>query len=156
MQVFIVQFFIFFIFYILSAYATTDILRLLKGSTLPVNSAYCYCPNCNNKIALKDQIPILSYFLNHGKCKSCGCKIPPNDLFLEVFFFLSFSSITLLFHFRWSAYFLCVALYEVVKCIFLFLHGKRENEFGKNLVRSLLNNLLLFLFLAFPFALLSL
>ena len=147
---------ILFAFYILSAYATTDILRLLKGSTLPVNSTFCYCPNCHNKIALKDQVPILSYFLNHGKCKSCGCKIPPNDLFLEVFFFLSFSSITLFLHFHWSAYFLCVALYEVVKCLFIFWHGKREAEFGKNFVRSLLNNLLLFLFLAFPFALISL
>lgn len=67
MQALIVHFFIIFAFYILSAYATTDILRLLKGSTLPANSAHCYCPNCNSKIALKDQIPILSYFLNHGK-----------------------------------------------------------------------------------------
>ena len=156
MQALIVHFFIIFAFYILSAYATTDILRLLKGSTLPVNSAHCYCPNCNSKIALKDQIPILSYFLNHGKCRVCGCKIPPNDLFLEVFFCLSFSSITLLLHFQWSAYFLCVALYEAVKCIFLFRHGKIEKEFGKNFLRSLLNNLLLFLFLAFPFALLTL
>ena len=129
MQALIVHFFIIFAFYILSAYATTDILRLLKGSTLPVNSAHCYCPNCNSKIALKDQIPILSYFLNHGKCRVCGCKIPPNDLF---------------------------ALYEAVKCIFLFRHGKIEKEFGKNFLRSLLNNLLLFLFLAFPFALLTL
>lgn len=147
---------ILFAFYILSAYATTDILRLLKGSTLPVNSAHCYCPNCNSKIALKDQIPILSYFLNHGKCKSCGCKIPPNDLFLEIFFFLSFSAITVLFRFRWTAYFLCVALYEIVKCIFIIIHGRREKDFAKNLLCSLRNNLLLFLFLAFPFALLSL
>ena len=95
MQALIVHFFIIFAFYILSAYATTDILRLLKGSTLPVNSAHCYCPNCNSKIALKDQIPILSYFLNHGKCRVCGCKIPPNDFTssfsMECLFFMRFT-----------------------------------------------------------------
>lgn len=156
MKFLIVRFSILFIFYVLSAYATTDILRLLKGSALPVNSVSCYCPNCNNKIALKDQIPILSYIFNHGRCKACGCKIPPNDLFLEVFFFLSFSSVNLLFHFKWIAYFLCIAFYEVVKCLFLFRYGKREYEFMKNLTHSLINNFFLFLFLAFPYALISL
>lgn len=156
MRIFIVHFFIFLTYYILAAYATTDILRLLRGSTLPVSSTSCYCPNCNRKISLKDQIPVFSYFINKGRCQSCGCKIPPNDLFLEIFFFLSFSTVTVLFHFRWIAYFLCVALYEAVKCIFIMIHGKRETDFAKNLLCSLRNNLLLFLFLAFPFALLSL
>lgn len=156
MQIYIVHFFIFLTYYILAAYATTDILRLLKGSILPVSSASCYCPNCNQKISLRDQIPVFSYVINKGKCQNCGCKIPPNDLFLEVFFFLSFSAITVLFQFRWIAYFLCIALYETVKCIFIMIQGKREKNFVKNLLCSLRNNLFLFLFLAFPFALLSL
>ena len=156
MQIFIVHFFIFLTYYILAAYATTDILRLLKGSTLPVSSTSCYCPNCNQKISLRDQIPVFSYVINKGRCQNCGCKIPPNDLFLEIFFFLAFSAITVLFHFRWTAYFLCVVLYEAVKCIFIMIHGKREKDFSRNLLCSLRNNLLLFLFLAFPFALLSL
>ena len=156
MQVFITYFFILVAYYILSAYATTDILRLLKGSSLPVNSSFCYCPNCHSKIALKDQLPIFSYFFNHGKCKSCGCSISPNDLFLEFFLFFSFSTITAIFHFKWISYFSCIVLYETVKFVFLLIYGKREHDFIKNLLFSFRNNFLLFFLLAFPFALLSL
>ena len=54
-----------FTFYILGAYATTDILRLLKGSAVSVTAPDCYCPICHNKIALKEQLPIIqSTFCN--------------------------------------------------------------------------------------------
>ncbi len=68
MKTALVYFSIYFAFYILGAYATTDILRLLKGSTLYVNARDCYCPICHNRILLKDQIPLFSYLKNKGKC----------------------------------------------------------------------------------------
>lgn len=144
---------IFFTFYILGAYATTDILRLLRGAVLSVNAPDCCCPLCHSRIALPDQLPIFAYLKNHGRCKSCGSRIPFSDLFLEIFLFLTLSLTALLFQFRWTGFWLCTGLYETVKLLFLLRFGKRENAFCKNLAFSLLNNLFLFCILAFFFAL---
>ena len=140
-------------YYILAAYATTDISRLLKGATLPITSSACYCPICGHKIRLIDQIPIISYFINHGKCHYCKNKIPFSDLFLEVFLFSSFSLITFLTHFQWDSFLLCILLYETVKIISILLHGKREHAFLYNLACSLFNNVILFSLLATCFVL---
>ena len=34
------------------------------------------CPQCENEIALRDNVPVLSWLLLHGKCRSCGEPIP--------------------------------------------------------------------------------
>ncbi|MBR4082997.1 MAG: prepilin peptidase [Lachnospiraceae bacterium] len=153
MQTIIIRFTICLVYYILGAYATTDILRLLKGSTLSINNPDCYCPICNNKIKLKDQLPIFAYIKNHGACHYCKSKIPFGDLFLEIFLFLLMTLITILLHFNWWAYFVCFIAYEVTKLLFLFIYGPRETEFAKNLLRSLGNNMVLFTLLAVLFLL---
>ncbi len=144
---------VFFAFYIISAYATTDILRLLKGSRLSVNHSKCHCPVCKTAIRLRDQIPIVSYFKNRGVCRSCGSKIPIEDVFLELFLLGALSATAVKMRFRWSSFWACVGLYELTKLVFLIFYGKREADFTKNLLASLLNNLLLFAILAFFFAL---
>lgn len=144
---------IFFAFYILGAYATTDILRLLRGAVLPVNAPECCCPRCHKRIALWDQLPIFAYLKNHGKCNNCGSSIPLSDLFLEIFLFAALSAAALLFDFSWTGFWLCVGLYETVKLLFILHFGKRENAFYKNLAFSLCNNIFLFCILAFFFAL---
>ena len=59
---------------------------------------HSYCPNCNEKLTIKDLIPIFSYILLRGKCSHCGEKIRLRYLILEVLsgalfllFFLSFN-----------------------------------------------------------------
>lgn len=153
MNTLIINFAIFFSFYILGAYATTDILRLLKGSTRSVTASECYCPICRSKIALKDQLPIFAYIKNRGQCQSCGSKIPLSDLFLEIFLFLLLSCIGILSRFSWTGFVLCVFAYEFTKLIFLLRFGKRETDFPKNLLLSLLNNMILFGIVAFLFLL---
>ena len=140
-------------FYVLGAYATTDILRLLKGCDTPITAPDCYCPICNNKIRLRDQLPIFSYFKNHGACPYCNSSIPVSNLFLEVFLFTVLSLTSILLRFRWSAFFLCIVIFEGTKLVALLRYGHRETAFAKNFIRSLLNNLLLFLLLAFLFLL---
>ena len=142
-----------FCFYILGAYATTDILRLLKGSTVSINAPDCYCPICNHKILLRDQLPIFAYIRNHGACRNCKSKIPFSDLFLEIFLFIALSTLTILLHFSWTAYFLCISVYEGTKLFFLLRFWKRETAFLKNLAVSLFNNLFLFGFIGILFAL---
>ena len=155
MEQIIVRIAICFTFYIMGAYATTDILRLLKGSTVSVTAPDCYCPICNNKIALTDQLPIISYIRNCGKCRHCKSTIPFFDLFLEIFLFVLLSAVSILLNFSWLAYGLCVFIYELTKLVLLITHGKRENDFEKNLLRSLGNNVLLFLLIGFLFLLVA-
>lgn len=153
MKIYILYLSIYFVFYILGAYATTDILRLLKGSSTPVNASKCYCPICHNKISLKDQLPIFSYIKNHGKCFHCQNPIPISDLFLEVFIFLTFSVLCTLLHFSPLSFFLCVIIYELTKLIFLIFHGIRKNKFLKNLFISIINNIFLFSLISILFLL---
>lgn len=143
-----------FVFYIIGAYATTDILRLLKGSTVSVNAPDCYCPKCNNKIALKDQLPIIVYIKNRGKCFHCKSDIPISDLFLEIFIFVCMSAVSLMLSFGWTAFWICVIFYEMTKLVFICIHGKRESGFLKNLLISICNNIVIFVFVAFLFLML--
>lgn len=153
MKSLILYFIIIFSYYILGAYATTDILRLLKGSSVSVNAPNCYCPYCNTQISLWDQLPLISYFINHGVCRKCKSRIPISDLFLEFFLFVFFCVITFLSHFSWPGFFLCILFYESTKIVFILHFGKRERNFTKNMVLSLVNNLFLFSIIAFFFAL---
>ncbi len=153
MQLLIIHSAIYFTFYVLAAYSTTDILRLLKGCHTPVQASACYCPVCHQKIAFKDQLPIISYFKNNGSCRNCKSPIPFTDIFLEIYLFLSLSTLVHLFHFSWLSYAFCILCYESTKCFFLLIFKKRELNFLRNLMVSMLINLLLFSGLAFLFAL---
>lgn len=155
MEANIIRFFILFAFYILGAYATTDILRLLKGSTTPVNAKDCYCPVCGCRILIWDQVPIFAYLKNKGKCRNCHSQIPFSDLFFEIFIFLGCSILTIACGFSWSGLGLSIAFYEGTKLYYLIRKGARENRFLPNLVRSLFNNVVWFLLLAFLFGLLK-
>lgn len=135
--------------YILGAFATTDILRLLKGSSLPVWEGACFCPICNKKLSLIEQLPILSYLFQKGRCKHCKTKIPFENFLFEIAFFLLFGAITLLSRFSFSGFFLTVFSYEAMKVFFILRFGKRENDFLKNLLFSLFQNLILFGLISF-------
>lgn len=156
MEINIICFFILFAFYVLGAYATTDILRLLKGSTTSVNAKDCYCPICGYRIPLYDQIPILAYMKNRGKCRNCHSQIPFSDLFLEIFIFLGCSIITAACSFSWIGFGLSIAFYESTKLFYIIRKGAREDHFLSNLLKSLLNNLVWFVLLACLFLILKL
>lgn len=151
MRLFVIHAAICLTYYILGAYATTDILRLLKGCSTPVNASSCYCPVCHRKLSLGSQIPVFSYIKNHGACRHCKSPIPVTDLFLEIFLFTLLTGISCILHFDWAAFCLCVISYEITKAVFILRFGKRENGFLKNLLISLSLNAMLFAFLALLF-----
>lgn len=140
---------LFFSYYILGAYATTDILRLLKGADIPIWHQNCYCPICDHKLRLLDQLPIISYFTSKGKCRYCATPIPFGNLIPELLFFIGFSLLNILTGFQWYSYLLTVILYEGIKVFAIILFGPRENQFAKNLCVSLLQNLIIFTLLGF-------
>ncbi len=142
-------------FYVLSAYATTDIIRLLKGSKTPVYAPDCYCDACGNKIRLIDQIPIFAYLFNGGKCHHCKCKIPSFDFYFEIFFLLGLTVTNILLRFSLIGFAATVAEYELAKLIFIIIKGKREDSFAKNLLISLLTNVLVFLLIGALYVMLA-
>ena len=55
---------------IMGSFLNVCIYRIpLEGSILRPGSS---CPNCSSKIGFYDNIPILSYLILKGKCRSCG------------------------------------------------------------------------------------
>ncbi len=142
---------IYLVFYVICGYATTDILRLLKGSNTNLWESHCFCPICNHKINFFKQIPILSYLIFHGKCSKCDSKIPKIELFTECFIFISLSVLSTLLHFSWYSYFLSFFLYEIIKLFFVLFYGIRETAVIKNLLFSFGYNLILWFFVAIPF-----
>lgn len=60
--------------------ATGD--KITIGSVL---SGICFCPKCNHKLVWLEQIPIFSYAILLGKCRSCRYQISFVYPLLEVF-----------------------------------------------------------------------
>lgn len=56
--------------------------RLAKGESLL--SPPSHCPNCNHKLKWYELIPIVSYVIQFGKCRSCKKEIPLSYLLIEV------------------------------------------------------------------------
>ena len=42
------------------------------------------CMSCETPISWYDNVPVLSYALLRGRCRECGVRIPPRDLFIEL------------------------------------------------------------------------
>ncbi len=43
-----------------------------------------YCPNCNGKIALYDNIPLISYIILKGRCRNCKARISYKTFIVEI------------------------------------------------------------------------
>lgn len=156
MKIFLLRFFILFAYYILGAFATTDIPRLMKGSTTPINAKDCYCPVCGYRIPLPSQLPVFSYIKNKGRCRSCGARISFYDILPEIFIWSGCSAIAILCAFSMKGYWLTVLLYIVSKSVILLNKGIREADCVKNLIASVINNIVFFGMLAFMYLLHSL
>lgn len=151
MHSYIIHFCIILTLYIISAYATTDISRLIKGYDISILSSKCICPTCNNTIPLKMQIPIFSYIFCGGKCYFCSSSIPRLDFFIELFLFSSMTFISVLTDFSYMSYCLILILYMCTKLIIIIKYGPRKNAFIKSLLYSTASNIIVFAFLAVEF-----
>src|SRR5688572_22552732 len=66
--------------------------RYLKGISWVRGRSFC--PNCKKQINWYDNIPLLSFIILSGKCRSCGKSISPRYILIEIgtglgFFYLS-------------------------------------------------------------------
>lgn len=56
--------------------------RIIKGKK--AFAMHSYCANCGKELTFFEQIPILSYIFNNGKCRQCKQKIDTLYIILEV------------------------------------------------------------------------
>ena len=129
---------IFATYFMLGGLATTNILRLTKGNTLPVISSKCFCDSCGAPITPFFQLPIISYILCLGKCRNCKAKIPVYPLVLEIVVFLGMSALTLFFRGTPVGVKLSFLFYELVRACVVLHKGKREKDFAKQYLIAIL------------------
>lgn len=126
------------VYYHMGGLATTNIERLCSGATLPVVDSKCICSDCGKKINWFFQLPILSYVLCKGKCRSCSCKLPIRSLILEIIVFASMTLISIICDFSHKGILMSFFCYEFIKIFWVVLYGRRNNNFLKEYIISVL------------------
>ena len=67
------------------------------------------CPGCGKRIKAVDNIPVLSFLLLRGKCRSCGTRIPFSYFFVEVI--TPAAMVILYLKFGWGLMFIASAIF---------------------------------------------
>jgi leader peptidase (prepilin peptidase) / N-methyltransferase len=67
---------------LLGSFGNVIIYRLPKGESIVTPRSHCY--GCNKVIAWFDNIPIISWFVLHGKCRHCGAKFSIRYMLVEL------------------------------------------------------------------------
>lgn len=66
---------------IVGSFLNVCIARIPNGES--VVRPPSHCPRCNSPIAFYDNIPLISYLVLAGRCRSCGERISPRYLMVE-------------------------------------------------------------------------
>ena len=90
--------------------------RLPKEESLVVSRSHC--DNCKHILAWYELIPIISYVLQGGKCRKCGCHIPFITVFIEIITGILFPLSFYLYGFSYEFYALIV-LFSLAIIIFI-------------------------------------
>lgn len=61
-----------------------NVVRYRLPRHLGVVAGRSKCPRCRKTIAWYDNVPLLSYIMLRGRCRSCGWKIPPIYAVMEL------------------------------------------------------------------------
>jgi leader peptidase (prepilin peptidase)/N-methyltransferase len=67
---------------VVGSFLNVCICRLPKGESIVFPPSHC--PECNYQIRWYDNVPVVSYLLLRGRCRSCGCRISPQYPFVEL------------------------------------------------------------------------
>ncbi len=133
----------------ISGLATTNMLRLTKGNRKPVLSNECTCDSCGAKIPPFFQLPILSYIVCGGRCRSCHTKIPVYPLILEISVMAGMFAVAALAGFTAMGVLASFLYYELVRIAVVAKLGRREEGFARQYVIAVLSMLPFCLILLF-------
>lgn len=67
----------------IASFSNNIISAFIEGRNIDIFQSTCYL-NKNHKIGILDNIPLLSYILLKGKCRTCKGKIPIRFLLVEI------------------------------------------------------------------------
>lgn len=67
---------------VLGSFANVVIVRVPAGESIV--SPPSRCPSCHAAVAPRDNVPVLSWFLLRGRCRSCGARISPQYPLVEL------------------------------------------------------------------------
>ncbi|RHW16967.1 prepilin peptidase [Sphingomonas gilva] len=67
---------------VIGSFAATAAVRMPKGRSAFVGRSAC--DGCGRTLGPKDLIPLLSYVLAHGKCRTCSAQIDPIHIQIEI------------------------------------------------------------------------
>jgi leader peptidase (prepilin peptidase)/N-methyltransferase len=85
-------FLIFILGLIIGSFLNVAIYRLPDGKSIVYPPSHC--PDCGHKLSPLELIPVLSYFILRGKCKSCGVDIsiryPVIELLTGIIFIINY------------------------------------------------------------------
>lgn len=68
---------------ILGSFITCLAYRLAEGKSV-VTPARSFCPRCDAQLAWYENLPIISYIIQKGRCRHCGASIPARYLAVEI------------------------------------------------------------------------
>jgi prepilin signal peptidase PulO-like enzyme (type II secretory pathway) len=75
-------------------------LRIPKKES--IISPPSHCPNCDTRLTARDLIPVLSYFLNGRKCRTCKTSISPIYPVMELITGILFAGLYYKYGFTWE------------------------------------------------------
>ena len=78
----------------IGSFLNVAISRVPKGESVVHPGSHC--PECGAPVASRDNIPIVSWLLLRGRCRSCGWRIPVRYLLVELATGLVFAAVALI------------------------------------------------------------
>ncbi len=76
---------------VIGSFLNVVISRVPKGESVVHPGSHC--PHCDAPVAPRDNIPIVSWLVLRGRCRSCGWKIPARYLLVELATGLVFAAV---------------------------------------------------------------
>ena len=91
--------FVFIVGTLFGSFFNVCIYRIPTGQSLSLPGSYCYA--CGVPIRWFDNVPIVSYFLLRGRCRSCRTPFSPRYALIELLTGLLFLAVFLQYRFCW-------------------------------------------------------
>ena len=98
-------------------------------NSLSIINPRSFCPNCKQKVSFRENIPLISYFIQRGKCISCNASIsfryPIVEFLTGIIFIISINStpsfylsnsnfiLNLFFNWVFLSLLICIALIDI-------------------------------------------
>ncbi len=113
---------------ILGSFGNVIIYRLPKGESIVSPRSYCY--SCKKQIKWYDNIPVISWFILRGKCRSCGAKYSFRYPFVELLTGVLFALAYYYIGMSWTLLEYLIFIFGLVVCTFIDLdHMILPDEF---------------------------